>query len=83
MEDGLEMLNNLKGKLSPKEQENRKELFEKAERFIKAAGETKGISAQVSKSFLKKSAKGVRIDIEVILGIAFVSLLLVLFAIWL
>lgn len=83
VEDGLEMLQNLQDSLSPKERQNRQELFEKAERFIRAAGAKNGLTAQVSKSFLKKDSKDIRIDIEVIAGVAFVSVALVLFLIYL
>lgn len=83
VEKGLEMLQNLQEKLPPKEQQNRKELFDKAERFIRAAGAKNGLTAQVSKSFLKKDSKDVRIDIEVIAGVAFVSFALILFVIFL
>ncbi len=74
-QEGISMLNNLEEKLSPREQENRQELFDKAEDYIKAVGEKGGVDAQVSKTFLKKGSRDVRIDIEVILGTAFISLL--------
>ena len=48
-EEGLEMLENLKEKLPKKERKNRKELFDKAERFIKAAGKKGGVTAKVTK----------------------------------
>jgi hypothetical protein len=78
MAEGLEMLDNLKKKLSKKEQENRKELFDKAERFIKAAGKTGGVTAKVTKKIQKKDSEDERIDIEVIAGIAFISFLFIL-----
>ena len=77
-EEGLEKLEKLKEKLSKKERENRKELFDKAERFIKAAGKKGGVTAKVTKKIQKKDSEDVRIDIEVIAGVAFVSLLLLL-----
>lgn len=73
-EEGIEKLEKLREKLSKSEQKNREKLFDKAERFIKAAGEKNGVSAPVSKKFQKKGSKDVRIDIEVIVGIAFVSI---------
>lgn len=74
------MVEKLKEKLPKKELGNRKELLDKAEQFIKAAGKKGGVSAQVSKKFPKKDSQDVRIDIEVIAGIAFISFLLLLVA---
>lgn len=76
--EGLDMLKKLKSRLSKKEQEERKNEFKKAEKFIKAAGEKDGVDAPVSKSIMKKGSKNKRIDIEVIVGIAFVSILLLI-----
>lgn len=79
-EEGLEIVEKLKKKLPKKELENRKELLDKAEQFIKAAGKKGGVSAQVSKKIQKKDSEDVRIDIEVIAGIAFISFLLIFVA---
>lgn len=72
------MLDKLKEKLSKKERQNRKELFDKADRFIRAAGKKGGVTAKVTKKIQKKDSEDVRIDIEVIAGVAFISLVLLL-----
>ena len=78
LKEGLSMLEKLKNKLSKKEQNNRQELFEKAEHYIMSAGEKDGVDAPVKKTFLKKGSRDVRVDIEVILGVAFVAGILLL-----
>jgi len=78
---GLNMLHDLKKKLHKSERKNREELFEKAEGYIRAAGKKGGMDAPVTKSFKKKNSKDVRVDIEVILGVAFVSMAILLIAI--
>ena len=74
--DGLEMINELKSKLSYADLLLRKNEFEKAENFIKNAGLKGGVDAPVSKSIKVTGTKSSRIDIEVIKGKAFVSIIL-------
>jgi hypothetical protein len=72
VEEALEFLENLKNKLTKTEYEKRKTEFEKAEKFIKQAGENGGVNAKVSKTFKVKDTKDLRVDIEVISGKAFI-----------
>jgi hypothetical protein len=74
LEEGLEYLETLKNKLSKTDYEQRAKEFEKAEKFIRQAGENGGVDAQVSKTFKVKGTRDVRIDIEVISGTAFVKI---------
>lgn len=71
--EGLNLLQRLKDKIRKPQIRERKEEFEKAEQFIKQAGESGGVNAPVSKTFKKKGTRDVRVDIEVIKGTAFVK----------
>lgn len=73
--DGLSLVQELESKLSKSELELRSKELEKAKNFIQNAGEKGGVDAQVSKSFRVDGTKDVRIDIEVIKGKAFISIL--------
>jgi len=70
--EGLDMINTLENLLSPSDAKIRAKAFEKARRFVNKAANNGGIDAQVSKSFLVKETKDVRVDIEVIIGKAFI-----------
>ena len=72
--EALNYLENLKDKLSKTEYELRAKEFEKAEKFIRQAGENGGVDAKVSKTYKVKGTKDIRIDIEVISGTAFVKI---------
>lgn len=69
-------LNNLKSQLNASELSLRDEAFEKAERFIKQAGQSGGVSAPVSVTFQNRNLppgnRDARVDIEVRKGNAFV-----------
>lgn len=69
---GKTLLQQLKTLLTAQEQEERTEQLEKAERYIDNA---KGIEAPEKRRFLNRKTKDVRIDIEVLAGRAFVTLL--------
>lgn len=75
--DGLRMLRKLKEKLPPKEVEKRKKAFQSAERFIK---NTKGgLDARKGRSFYDdKKNKHVRVDIEILGGKAFVTIIIII-----
>jgi hypothetical protein len=66
------MLEELKGKLSPGQLRFREDLFKKAATWIQDAGRAGGVSAPTSKSWKHPDSKTMRIDIEVIKGVAFV-----------
>lgn len=69
---GKTLLQQLKALLTAPEQEERTEQLEKAERYI---DNTTGIEAPEKRRFLNRKTKDVRIDIEVLAGRAFVTLL--------
>lgn len=76
-EEGLELLNKLKEKLSPKDQELRKKPFADAERFVKGA--KGGVQAPLRQSF-----RDTKVDVEVWNGYAFVCItFLILIVLWL
>src|ERR1700722_8152510 len=68
-----EMLNKcdqLENQLTAKEKTARKQPFAELRRFVRAAAKGGGVSAPVSKSFLKPGSKNIRVDLEVITGMA-------------
>lgn len=70
--EGQAMLQALQTQLSPKDLRARATAFQKAGKFIDNAGKAGGVSAPVSKTFLVKGTRDIRVDIEVITGQAFV-----------
>ncbi|GEM_PF-3311535 len=68
----IHIIEKLKIIIGKKETLKRKSAFEKAERFICGASENGGLSVCVKQSFKVKGTKDVRVDIEVLSGIAFV-----------
>lgn len=73
VDEGLTFLERLIAKITRPQFLEREKQFEKAEKFIKQAGDNGGVDAKVSKTFKKKGTKDVRVDIEVIKGTAFVK----------
>ncbi len=81
-QQGKSLLDLLKSRLSPQEQEQRRKSFEDAARFIDGA--QGGLDAPQRRSFLSTQGKGLRVDIEIWGGTAFIALIiLILVAIWL
>ncbi|MEM9887190.1 MAG: hypothetical protein AAF849_14950 [Bacteroidota bacterium] len=76
-EDGLNLLGELKSKLTKKEYEEREKQFKKVERLIK---NSQGIDAHYARSFrnIKSKDKSTRLDVEVHSGTAFVCILVIL-----
>jgi len=70
--EGLKMVDDLEASLTKAERKARQKELDKARKFIRDAGKAGGIDAPVSKTFLAKGTKDVRVDIEVISGKAFV-----------
>jgi len=70
--EGLSFLQKLINKIPKPEFLKRKKEFQKAEKFIKQAGQNGGVDAKVSKTYRKKGTKDIRVDIEVQKGTAFV-----------
>jgi hypothetical protein len=80
--EGLTLLSRLKNKLAKSDLEKREKAFEKAERYISNAH---GIDAVKKKSFYaSKKNKSIRVDVEVLGGQAFVTIILLIlaFSIW-
>jgi hypothetical protein len=66
------MLDELAAQLTPSELEARQEAFEQAREFVSRAAQAGGVGP-VKKSFPRKPVRGgIRVDIEVQKGIAFV-----------
>jgi hypothetical protein len=81
-QEGTGLLERLKSKLTPEERAKRRKSFDDAERFI--TGAQGGLDAPQRKSFLSTQGKGLRVDIEIWSGTAFIALIiLILVAIWL
>ncbi len=70
--DGLRLLNELENQLTEKEKKEREKQLQEAQRFIENAN---GLDAPKDRSFRNKKLKGVRIDIEINSGTAFVCIL--------
>ena len=68
----LSMLDELTESLTKGERKARQEAIDKAKKWIINAGKNGGADAPVSKTFLIKGTKDVRIDIEIITGKAFI-----------
>lgn len=72
--DGLRLLNNLQNQLTERERQEREKQLADARRYIENV--QGGVNAVEKKRFLSRKKKSVRIDIEVLGGIAFISLLI-------
>jgi hypothetical protein len=73
--EGYQMLDELHAKLTPAEQRERERAFAEARSYIAQVAAAGGASTppRVSKSFPRKALKGgIRVDIEVLAGMAFV-----------
>jgi RHS repeat-associated protein len=72
--EGLAMVDELESQLTPRERRDRAESLKAARAWINRAAQGGGVSTppRISKSFLKKGSKDIRVDIEVNTGKAFV-----------
>ncbi len=75
-----QLLDKLKDKLPEAERQVRKKPFEAAERFIEGA--KGGVQAPEHRSFRNRQTRDVRVDIEVWSGIAFLTITLIILALW-
>lgn len=66
------MIEKLKLKIGDFEVQKREDAFRKAERFIREASENGGTSACIKQPFKVKGTKDIRVDIEILSGVAFV-----------
>ncbi|MCB9291750.1 MAG: hypothetical protein H6559_01255 [Lewinellaceae bacterium] len=79
LKQGLDMANELKGKLSKKELKKRKKQFEQLERFMKNASESGGIYSPEFRSFENEDIKdGTRVDFELWAGAFGLSLVIII-----
>jgi hypothetical protein len=69
-DDMLEMCDRLERQLTARERKVRVRALLELRRFIQAAAHSGGVFAPVSKSFLARGSKDIRIDLEVIKGMA-------------
>jgi hypothetical protein len=66
----LDKCDRLEDKLTNKEREDRSRPLKALRRFIRDAAKAGGVSAPLSKSFLKTGSRDIRVDLEVIKGTA-------------
>ena len=76
-EEGLDLLERLKSLLNKKEFEEREEQFEAAKRYIEQV--EGGVDAIKKKTFKNRKTKNARIDIEILGGTAFLSIIFLAF----
>lgn len=74
LSQGIDLINRLELSLKPKERSTRELALEQAGKYMAKAAKAEGVDAPVRQSFPKpRKEKGdIRIDIEVITGLAFV-----------
>ena len=66
----LKMCDDLEVKLSEREKNDRAQALAQLRRFLRSAAQGGGMAAPISKTWLKRGSKDVRIDLEVIKGMA-------------
>lgn len=83
LKQGLEMANELKGKLSKKELKKREKQFKQLERFMENASKAGGIHSSEFRSFKNEDTNdGTRVDFELwagAFGLSVVIILIILF----
>lgn len=70
-EEGEAMLLKLESKLVGRDAKLRKDAFDEAKRFIHKSYNAGGINAERKKSFLVRSTRRERVDVEILNGVAF------------
>ncbi len=66
----LKMCDDLEAKLSEREKNDRAQPLAQLRRFVRSATQGGGVSAPVSKTWLKRGSRDIRIDMEVVKGMA-------------
>lgn len=66
----LRMCDDLEAQLTEREKNDRAQPLTQLRRFIRSAAQGGGVSAPVSKTWLKRGSKDIRIDLEVVKGMA-------------
>lgn len=64
----LNLCDALETKLTDREKNDRAQPLAQLRRFIRSAAQGGGVSAPVSKSWLKRASRDIRIDLEVVKG---------------
>lgn len=70
--EGLDLIDRLETKLQKRDKDLRSLAFTKAKAYVNNAGQRNGVDAPVSKSYRVKGTQSERVDIEIILGRAFI-----------
>lgn len=70
--EGLDLIDRLEKKLQKRDKDLRTSAFTKAKVYVGNAGQRNGVNAPVSKSYRVKGTQSERVDIEIILGRAFI-----------
>lgn len=73
VQEGLDLINILEQKLPIADSRLRVIAFGKAKQYVANAGKMNGVDAPVSKSYRVKQTKSERVDIEIIVGRAFIK----------
>jgi len=68
--DMLHLTDDLEAQLDPREKRDREQPLTQLRRFIHSAAQGGGVAAPVSKSWYKRGSQDIRIDLEVIKGMA-------------
>ena len=64
----LDLCDNLESRLTAAEKKDRAQPMAQTRRYIQSAAQGGGVSAPVSKTWLKRGSKDIRIDLEIIKG---------------
>lgn len=64
----LNLCDALEAKLTDREKDDRAQPLSQLRRFIRSAAQGGGVSAPVSKSWLKRGSRDIRVDLEVVKG---------------
>jgi hypothetical protein len=66
----LDLCDRLEAQLTAREQKDREQPLRQLRRFIRTAATAAGVSAPVSRSWYQRGSKDIRIDLEVVTGMA-------------
>lgn len=66
----LKMCDDLEAKLSEREKNDRAQALAQLRRFLRSAAQGGGVAAPVTKTWLKRGSRNIRIDLEVVKGSA-------------
>jgi hypothetical protein len=66
----LSLCDRLEAQLTAREKKDREQPLRQLRRFIRAAASAGGVSAPASRSWYKRGSKDIRVDLEVVTGMA-------------